>query len=90
MSINLEKNLKIIRQKIASDVLTDLAFSPSNDGIFVTSGGNGQLVFHDQGPRDKTVMFAHKAEISSVEWGVTSALLTASWDGSVKMVRFDP
>ena len=88
MNINLEKGLEVIRHEVASDVLTDLAFHPLNEGIFVTSGGNGQLVIHDQSPMKKTVLLAHTAEISSVEWVVPSTLLTASWDGSVKMVRF--
>ena len=88
LKISLEKGLEVIRHEVASDVLTDLAFHPLNEGIFVTSGGNGQLVIHDQSPMKKTVLLAHTAEISSVEWGVPSTLLTASWDGSVKMVRF--
>ena len=89
LSLSSGKRLEIIWQEVATDVLTDLAFHPSNAGSFVTSGGNGQLIIHERGSIKKTKLFAHSAEISSIEWINDCIMLTASWDGSVKMVRFE-
>lgn len=86
--MNGEKKLSFVRREAASaDVLTDLAFSPTNSRIFVTSSGNGKLVIHDINSQNKTELIAHTAEISSVEWNVATEILTGSWDGSVRLVR---
>lgn len=86
--MNGEKKLSVVRREAASgDVLTDLAFSPTNSRIFVTSSGNGKLVIHDINRQNKTEFIAHTAEISSVEWNVATEILTGSWDGSVRLVR---
>ena len=86
--MNGEKKLSVVRREAASaDVLTDLAFSPTNSRIFVTSSGNGKLVIHDINSQNKTELIAHTAEISSVEWNVATEILTGSWDGSVRLVR---
>jgi len=88
LSMNGEKKLSVVRREAASaDVLTDLAFSPTNSRIFVTSSGNGKLVIHDINSQNKTELIAHTAEISSVEWNVATEILTGSWDGSVRLVR---
>ena len=88
LSMNGEKKLSVVSREAASeDVLTDLAFSPTNSRIFVTSSGNGKLVIHDINSQNKTELIAHTAEISSVEWNVATEILTGSWDGSVRLVR---
>ena len=88
LSMNGEKKLSVFRREAASvDVLTDLAFSPTNSRIFVTSSGNGKLVIHDINSQNKTELIAHTAEISSVEWNIATEILTGSWDGSIRLVR---
>ncbi|XP_055845725.1 peroxisomal targeting signal 2 receptor [Episyrphus balteatus] len=76
-----------------SDGLFDVAWCPYADNVAATASGDGSLQIWDLEAREKStkpmaVMQEHKNEVYSIDWGEqwnNHHILSASWDGSMKL-----